>query len=750
MLCYTRIIGTLVAFLIAVSAACAHWEPPPEMFPWANPGALRWAINYRGMNEAHTRALLDARFNLIQGGSFKPDAMELATAAGCHRMMYICSRTIYHERLFPTHPELKNAAILTPEGDYKVIYNNPARYAGCYNRPAWLAYIKGRMDELEQRGVDSIFFDNPMTWACYCPTCKQLFREYSKQHVGREYELGAEGTPRELERWFTLDTARGFFTELRDYAHNRDKPIFIVANNLTYWLIDRGMTDGVFTEAGGQAPFGHNIGQYKVGLAASHGKPTAILTYIPTAVKMVRGVKRYATPSASERWYGAPVAEEYAAGCAMGLALGGNYLSNFSLNLGRHVLDFTDPEDKRILASCGKYARFAENWEKLYAGQQPGSGIGILYDLTEGPRMGGILGTRAGTDQILWHLQSCGIPADVIVNSDLEAGHLEGYKVVLIDGAAMLSPAEMEGLREFVEAGGTAIISAALSIRDRFSPPEQTRSIGEFLPGCEDVLAQQIPAQDLELDGYVLEPSRIKCPQEGTASLTFQGKAGTWRISVQYLDEDDGQSDFELLVNDRSVGSWKADADNNAWLEFASEPVELKPGDTITVHGKHGAGEYARLSALALRSVPKQGASFRHAVGKGTVIQVAGALASASAEESAEPLAALREAVSVTGEWPETTLVNLLRQPGPGVLGVHIVNLDYKYGDNYVLEAINPTPELTLQVKDPRLRVARLISPDAETQELTVADGKVTVPPVRNYAVLLLAADAADFEALVR
>ncbi len=745
---YERITAAMVVLGIAATGVCAHWEPPSEMFPWANPGALRWAIDYRKMNAEHVQALIDGQFNLVQGGSFTDEATDIATVAGCHRMMYICSRTIYHERLFPEYPELADAAILTPDGEYKVIYNNPARYAGCYNRLAWLEYIKGRMDELEQRGVDSIFFDNPMTWPCYCPTCKKLFREYSKEHVGREYELGAEGTPKELGRWFTLDTARRFFTGVRDHAHNREKPIFIVANNLTYWLIDQGMTDGVFTEAGGQAPFGHNIGQYKVGLAASHGKPTAILTYIPHPVRMVRGVKRYAAPSASERWYGSPIAEEYEAGCAMGLALGGNYLSNFSLTLDRHILEFTDPEDKRILASCGKYAQFAKRWEKLYAGQQPGSGIGIIYDLTEGPRMGDVLGTRAGTDQLLWHLQSHGIPADVIVNSDLQAGRLTGYQVVIIDGAAMLSPDEMAGLREFVEAGRTVIISAALSIRDRFSPPEQGRAIGEFLPGCEDILAQQIPAQDLQLDGYVPEPSRIKCPQEGTASLTFQGKAGMWRISVDYLDEDDGQSHFELLVNDRSVGSWKADADNNAWLEFASQPMELKPGDRITVHAKHGGGEYARLSALTLRSIPRQGASFRHPLGKGTVIQVAGSVEAASEQEHAEVIAALQEAVPVTGKWPETMLVNLLRQPKPGVLGAHIANLDYKYGDSYVLEAINPTPELTLQVQNPRLKVARLISPDAEIQDLTIADGKVTVPPVRNYAVVLLAAQLGDLDAL--
>jgi len=746
------VISGAAAVVMFVSSAWADWEPPQEMFPWANPGAVRWTINYRTMNEDHVQALLDAHFNLIQGGGFTPEAMQLATDADCHRMAYICSRTIYHEQLFPEHPELRDAAILTPEGEYKVIYNNPARYAGCYNRSAWLEYIKGRMDDLAERGLDCIFFDNPMTWECYCPTCKRLFRQYSQEHTGVEYELGGQGTPKELERWFTLDTALEFFTEIRNYAHDREQPMFIVANNLTYWLVDRGLTDGLFTEAGGQAPFGRDIAGYKIGLAASHGKPTAILTYIPGAVRMARGVKKYAAPSASDRWYGAPIAEEYAAGCAMGLALGGNYLSNFSLTLDRHVLDFTKPEDDRaILDACAKYAEFAARWEKLYAGQQPGSRVGVLYDLTEGPRLGDILGTRRSpTNNLLWYLQEQGVSADVIVNTDLQGDRLAGFEALLIDGAPMLSPDEMEGLRAFVEAGGTAVISGALSIRDRFEPPEKARSISEFLPGCADVLVQQVSALDLEMDGYEPDGGRIKCPKEGSASLTFDGDAGAWRVSVEYLDESDGVSSYELLLNDRQLGVWRADGDDDAWRSFTTEVVNLKPGDRVTVRARQGEGEYARLQSITLRTVPAEGGVLEQQLGEGKVIQVAGPLEQALPEERERALEALRAATPVTGQWPDSLLVNLLWQPNPGVLGVHIVNLDYEYAEDYVLKAINPTPEITLQVRGPGMKVARLVSPDAEAQDLEIVDGTVTVPPVVNYAVVVLAADAASIEALGR
>ncbi len=704
-----------IAAMVIMTATCeAHWEPPPPMFPWADPGGLRWVIDYSKMDEAQVGFLLDTGFTLIQGGSFTPEAMAAVQQAGAHRMMYICSRTIYHEQLFPEHPELRDAAILTPEGEYRVIYNNPARYAGCFNRPAWLEYIKGRMDALQAQGVDCIFFDNPMTWPCYCPTCREKFREYAREHTGTAYELGAEGTPAELERWFTVDTAREFFEQLHFHAHNRERPLFIVANNLTYWLIDQGVVDGVFTEA-----FAHPV-------------------------------ERYHAPGATNMWVALPIAEEYALGCATGIALGGNYMPNMSLNADRNVLAMTKPEeDQAILDACAQYAGFARRWETLLANQRPASRVGVLFDLTWGPRMGQILGLdRGNTNALLWLLQGEGIPADVVVNSDLIGDGLDGFDALLIDDHAMLSPDEMAGLRAFVERGGTLVLSAALSIRDRFEPADAARSVADFMPGLSDSLRVQFSALDLEMDGYEPDGARIKAMTEGTASMRFAGEPGLWQITVSYLDESDGQSSFELLVNGQAIGSWLADADDDEWHAYTTPALELSKGDTITVHGVAGGGEYARVQSIALRSRASEAGYEEIALGDGRALQFAGPLQSVPEDERAVALEGLRAAGPVTGEWPDTVLVNLLRRPERGILSAHIVNHDFEYDESYALAAIHPTPEITLRIADESLAVARLITPGAEPVELPVVDGVVTVPPVEIYAAVLLAPDDAALAAV--
>lgn len=745
-----RAMAVLMLVTIAAGSCRAHWEDPPAMFPWADPGAVRWVINYSTMDEAQVQRLLDAQFNLIQGGGFTPGAMRMLQDAGVHRMQYICSRTIYHERLFPEHPELRDAAILTPEGEYKVIYNNPARYAGCFNRPAWLEYIKGRMDALQDAGVDCIFFDNPMTWACYCPTCRAKFREYAREHTGTAYELGGEDTPPELERWFTVDTAREFFEQVHFYAHDRPEPLFIVANNLTYWLIDQGVVDGVFTEAFAHPPFGRDIAACKIGLAASHGRPTGFLSYLPGAVRRARGVERYHAPGATNMWVALPIAEEYGLGCATGLALGGNYMPNMCLNGDRNVLAMSRPElDQPILDTCARYAQFAARYERLFAGQRPGSRVGVLFDTTYGPRTGQILGLdRGNINNLLWLLQGEGIPADVVANSDLSSGGLEGYRALLIDDQAMLSPAEMEGLHAFVEGGGTLVLSAALDIRDRFEPRDARRRISDFLPGLADALREQVSALDLEMEGYEPDGARIKAAPEGTASLRFDSEPGRWQITVSYLDESDGQSSFELLAAGQVIGSWVADADDDAWHAFTSAPVELTTGETITVHGKAGGGEYARVRWIALRSRESEAPYVEATLGAGRALQFAGPLEGLDENERAAAIEALRAVAPVTGTWPDTVLVNLLRQPRGDVLAAHIVNHDFAYDEAYRLTAIHPTPELTLRVTDPTLRFARLITPDAGPSDLPVAGGAVRVPPVTVYATVLLAADTEALDAL--
>ncbi|NOZ20121.1 MAG: hypothetical protein GXP25_03430 [Planctomycetes bacterium] len=719
----------------------AHWEGRNETFPWATPGQVIWVIDYHRIKKPHVKRMLDAKFNLLQGGSFTPEALALAKSApGVHTMQYICSRTIYHERLFQTNPELKDAAILNPDGTYKIIYHNPARYAGCYNREAWLNYIKGRMDALKAIGLDAVFFDNPMTWACYCPTCKERFRRFSREKTGRQLELGQFGKPTELERWFTIETARQFFEKV--HAHARQKGLFIVANNLTYWLVNQDVTDGVFTEAWAHPPFGNDIAAYKIGLAASHGKPTGILSYIPGAAKKARGRMAPNTSRGSgEKPVGAPVAEEYELGYAEGLACGGNYMPNYSLELGRHIPDMTDPEDARIQAAMVKYGTYVTGHPELYAHPQPGSSIAVLYSLTTGPREGQILGIRRSeTNKLLWTLIRGGIPAEVIVEDDLTPGRLAGLRAVVVSDVQVLEPEAAAGLAGFVRSGGTVLFAEPGKVRGRYESPDKAKPLSAYFPGVPAMERFVYGPEELAAAGYESNGRCLKVSQgTGRATAAFSGPAGEYRVTVSYLDENDGQGRFELEVNGKRIGEWRNNADDNAWHRYVSPAVQLQPGAKVTVVGRQGGGEYARIRQVKISTDLGAEDIVQAKLGEGKVLLLDIPLTAATDDLRGKALAALRPLCSVRGvsdPWPEKLLLNATRSSSGGALCVHLANYDFTYDDKYALQSIRPAGPVKIFVRG--ARTARLLSPDGADSVLNVTDGVIEVPPVRIYSTVVV------------
>lgn len=728
---------TLAIAILLSTPLWAHWEVDNAAFPWATPGQIRWLIDYAKMDRPDVQLMVDAGFNFIQGGSFTPEALELAKATpGLHTMMYICSRTIYHELLFPKYPELKNAAILNPDGTYKIIYNNPKRYAGCWNRPDWLAYIKGQMDVIEARGVDTIFFDNPMTWACYCPTCQELFTKFAREKTGQDLKLGQFGKPTELENWFTIDTAERFWTQVRDYAHS--KGIFIVANNMTYWLVNRGLTDGVFSESGGHAPFQQDVAAHKIGLAASHGKPTGILDYIPLAPRQARGKTAFNASSGSgDKWVGAPVAEEFEVGYAQGIACGGNYESNFQLELGRRIERLTDPEDKRIVAAVTKYNKFVQAHPEIYAKAQPGAKVGVLYSLTIGPRNGEILGMNRGQiNKVLWALNGRGVPAEVVVEDDLTPERLKDYSAIVLSDVSVLEPSAAQGLAAFARAGGTVVVAGGTSIRGRYEPSDKARPLASIFPGAELMETQVYGVNDFALDGYEFQPPWLKVTgQTGKATVEFKGAPGKYRATLSYFDESDGQGSFELQVDGRKVGSWQNTADDDQMHAHVAKGVELKPGARLTVIGNSGGGEYGRIERLVLTADGK-GNVIETKVGKGRLLQASAPVQQMAPEDLqalARPLVAM-STVTAEGGMPAKVLLNVTRCGGATY--AHIVNYNFKYDDKFALTGIEGQGPVRLKVRG--CKTARLISPDAEAKDLAVKGGVVEVPEVRIYGVVEL------------
>ena len=734
----------LLGVILAVTPAWAHWETGNPAFPWATPGQVRWLIDYSKMEQPHVELMLDAGFNFLQGGGFAPEALGAVKACpGAHSMQYICSRTIYHELLFPKYPELKDAAILNPDGSYKIIYNNPKRYAGCWNRPAWLAYIKRLMDDIKARGVDTIFFDNPMTWACYCPTCQELFAHFALEKTGQALKLGQFGKPTELENWFTLDTAVRFWTQTRDYAHNQG--MFIVANNMTYWLINQGLTDGVFSEGNGHAPFGQDIAAYKIGLAVSHGKPTGILDYVPVKVMQARGKTAFnASQGSGEKWTGAPIAEEFQVALAQGAACAGNYIANFSLELGRRIEQMTVPEDKKIVEGLTLYNGFLQAHPEVYAKAQPGSPVAVLFSLTAGPREGEILGHKRGAfNSILWALQKQGVPAEVVVEDDLRPDRLARLKAIILSDVTVLEPEAARGLAAFAKAGGTVIVAGATRVRGKHEPSTQARSLSSVFPGSRELsLSVYVPADFTTDAGYVPQPPWLKVDKEvGNATVMFRGGPGKYRLVLSYFDESDGQGSFELLVDGKQVGQWQNTADDDTTHMHTATGVALKTGSQITVVGHAGGGEYGRFERLVVMGETDGGNIVEMKVGKGKLVQALTPLPQLAAEDLAKLCAPLRGDLPARLAGPgspgprDKMLLNLTRG-ADGALCAHIVNYDFRYDDKFALQSIEPTPAMTLQA--PGVKQATLLTPEAAPQVLPTRNGQITVPPVRVYGVVVM------------
>jgi alpha-glucuronidase len=95
----------------------------------------------------------------------------------------------------------------------------------------------------------------------------------------------------------------------------------------------------------------------------------------------------------------------------------------------------------------------------------------------------------------------------------------------------------------------------------------------------------------------------VACAQNScSASSQFTRSSGTYDIAVQYFDQNNGISHFELFVNDRSIGTWAADdhlpsdrMNGHTSTRHVMENVQLHSGDVVKIVGRPDDGEPAPL-----------------------------------------------------------------------------------------------------------------------------------------------------------
>jgi alpha-glucuronidase len=134
----------------------------------------------------------------------------------------------------------------------------------------------------------------------------------------------------------------------------------------------------------------------------------------------------------------------------------------------------------------------------------------------------------------------------------------------------------------------------------------------------------RIEAEDMQLTGYVpvtVTPwetasggRAIACFAQTSCSagLTWNRAEGTFDMAVQYFDLNDGVSRYELLVNDRLVGSWQADdhlpsdkMDGNSSTRHVMRNIRLKPGDSLRIVGYPGGREPAPVDYIEVVARPQ-------------------------------------------------------------------------------------------------------------------------------------------------
>ncbi|MBD3319975.1 MAG: hypothetical protein GF350_02665 [Chitinivibrionales bacterium] len=88
--------------------------------------------------------------------------------------------------------------------------------------------------------------------------------------------------------------------------------------------------------------------------------------------------------------------------------------------------------------------------------------------------------------------------------------------------------------------------------------------------------------------------------ESGAAVSEFIGSSASYYVEIGYVDEDDGDCSFMLLVDDVEIGSWIADEVSSGWdhkiQSFSS--VLISEGQEIKIQGMKNGSEYARIDYI--------------------------------------------------------------------------------------------------------------------------------------------------------
>jgi alpha-glucuronidase len=128
----------------------------------------------------------------------------------------------------------------------------------------------------------------------------------------------------------------------------------------------------------------------------------------------------------------------------------------------------------------------------------------------------------------------------------------------------------------------------------------------------------RVEAEAMSLEGYAVEPitpwedasgsKAIECSaSQCRATTRFNGKAGWYCVGVQYFDQNNGASHFQVFVGNQLIGQWTADErfpspkpNAHTSTRYTMTGIALRPGDEIRIVAVPDGGEHAAVDYLEI------------------------------------------------------------------------------------------------------------------------------------------------------
>ncbi len=371
-------------------------------------------------------------------------------------------------------------------------YKGSTGYHLCVNSPGVRQYTKGLIRLIIEAGADGSFYDGPYVRQgnCYCRWCREKFRAwladtYSPPVLRAICEVddpAAVEPPADASdplwlpwRKFAVWTLWDFMRDTKEYARSL-KPNYIMTANYCMWNGEpygplRGsaenmelwsqVLDVVFDEAkygaGPRTENGSKISNavdYRYLLAASHGKPVALLKTAPEVE----------SPEAQANLTRLAIAE----GAAHGAAWQFHYL-----------------EGEAADAAIEYNAFLAANAHEL-RGARPHTNLGLLASIQQG-----YLGLPSYACAVSRELADRHIDHRMIIDEDVEEARFDGLDAVVLPEVRMLSGRQCEMLKTYLRNGkGLVVIGSCGDLdewgreRERSLTAELIRAGDEQLPSA--------------------------------------------------------------------------------------------------------------------------------------------------------------------------------------------------------------------------------------------------------------------------